>query len=566
VVETDGDRLYLLHQGALLALAAFPPATTALAERIAIEGTPLGMFVADRRALVVSTVYDGGELGGDPRCDTIGPPFPTSPLIEPWRDFSPTFPCQSSFVKLTLLDLTSTPARTVRELYVEGWYVAARRHGGRVRVVVQRDWGLPAGVPDPWERIWSPAPPSSEAELAARVDAWERTALAAIDASTLADWLPAERERVGGTLVERALTCEHARVPPAGQAGHGTSLVMGLDMSVDDAPVEDTLLLGSASQVYANGETLVLAHPEWQAEPLDGAGSRTALHVFALPADSLATVYRGSGFVPGTLLSQFAVDARGDVLRVATSFASGERQQNVTRVTTLRLENDALATLGATGDLAPGEQFLGARFLGDRAYLVTFLRVDPLFVVDLSDPAHPTVLGEVELPGFSEYLHPLDPQHLLTIGRAADDQGRTLGVALRIFDVGDDAAPRLTHEHLLPNDAWTPAETDHLAFTFDTRLGLLALPVNRYLPSDRATLQLLAIDAIAGIELRGTIDHGGAGIVPCAPPFESEGCATYTAMQRGLFIDDVVYSISTAKVQAHGLDDLATPLASVTLP
>jgi hypothetical protein len=235
----------------------------------------------------------------------------------------------------------------------------------------------------------------------------------------------------------------------------------------------------------------------------------------------------------------------------------------VTRVTTARIQDGALVTLGESPDIAPTEQLRAARFLGDRAYLVTFFQVDPLFVVDLADPAHPRALGTVELPGFSEYLQPLDAGHLLTIGRDVRD-GRLLGVALRLFDVADPTAPALTAEYVLPPDASTPAETDHLAFTYDA-LGLLALPVDRYEPGLRATLDVLAVDPAGAIDLRGTVDHGAAAFVPCPPPYEFEGCQTYESMLRGLFIGDAVYSLSTTTLQVHALDDLATPLATVRL-
>ena len=135
-------------------------------------------------------------------------------------------------------------------------------------------------------------------------------------------------------------------------------MIVGLDLASADAPLDDTLLLGDASQIYASGDTLVLAHPAWQAEPLGDADTRTALHVFALPANGGA-LYRGSGFVPGTLLSQFAIDVRDDVLRVATSFTTGTAFTTVTRVTTTRIEDGALVTLGQTGDLGRGEQLQG---------------------------------------------------------------------------------------------------------------------------------------------------------------------------------------------------------------
>jgi len=573
VVETDGTRIYLLQGEKLLVLNALPPAESTLVEQVPIEGWPLGMFVAGGRALVVSSVSDSGELGGDSLCGQIGAPFPRSERIDnPWFDFLPSSPssCAPPFVKVTLLDVTATPARTVRELYVEGSYVAARRHGSRARVIVERTWGTPADLTDPWQDIGTGGAPATEAELLARVDGWERRALATIDTSTLADWLPAARERVNGALVDRPLACDQAAVPPAGHVATGSTLVVGFDITTDDGPIADTLLLGSAAQIYANADTLVLAQWEWQAEPFDDAETRTALHAFTLAADALTPVYRGSGYVPGMLSSQFGLDVDGDVVRAATTFArtTDLGWRTVTRVTTARITDDGLVPLGASADLAPGESLRAVRFVGARAYLVTFLQIDPLFVVDLSDPTNVRTLGELELPGFSEYLHPLDPDHFLTIGRAGTAQGQTLGVALRLFDVSDPTAPRQTADYVLPIDASTPAEYDHLAFTLDASRGLLALPVTSYdgaSGNPRANLQLFDIDLIAGIDLRGVITHGDPGFVPCSYD-PSERCPAYETMRRALLIAGTVYSISNVQMHVHALDDLTTPLATVALP
>ena len=554
VVETDGERIYLLRDSELRVLPATPPEAMALGERVPIEGYALGMFVANGRALVVSAVTDDGTLGGDPRCDAIGMPFPTS---VGWS-------CASSFVKLTLLDLGATPARVAREIYVEGGYVAARRHDMRARVIVQRFWGAPPGVADPWETLNGRV---DEDDFRAGVDAWEAAAIATIDASALDTWLPGMRERIGGALVDRPLDCSAAHLAPPGHARQGTTLIVGMDLARDDGPLADTTLLGLASQIYANESTLVLAYPDWQAVPFGGATFRTALHLFSLPPQSLDATYLGSGFVPGELLSQFALDVRDDVVRVATYFWRALDGQPVTRVHTARLDDGELAIIGATGDMAPGETLQSARFLGDKAYLVTFLRVDPLFVVDLADPRSPRVLGEVEIPGFSEYLHPLDDRHLLTIG-----QGATGEVALQIFDVGDPTAPIRLHAYSLPREFSSPAQWNHLAFTYDRRLGLLALPLNSYSHSlgvqpDPPTLQLLAIDPVAGITLRGTVEHDPASPTMCSPPFDWEGgCFTYETMERGLFIGDVVYSIGNHEIRAYHVDDLRTSLAKLKLP
>jgi uncharacterized secreted protein with C-terminal beta-propeller domain len=144
----------------------------------------------------------------------------------------------------------------------------------------------------------------------------------------------------------------------------------------------------------------------------------------------------------------------------------------------------------------------------------------------------------------------------LTVGSAAG----TFAPAIRIFDVGDPAHPQLTAEYDLP-DGFTPAAGNHLAFVFDDTLGILALPFSG---SGRSSLFLLDVDAENGITLRGEI-HDDSFVAPCAPSFDFE-CFVDVQMERGLFIDDAVYAISTRHVQVLAVDDLTTPLATVTLP
>jgi uncharacterized secreted protein with C-terminal beta-propeller domain len=334
--------------------------------------------------------------------------------------------------------------------------------------------------------------------------------------------------------------------------------------------------LGGASQIYANASTLVLASSDWQPVATDDSRERTVLHAFDLPAGSLATVYRASGSVPGLLPSQFGIDARDDVVRVATTVTKPDISATASRVTTVRIGDDGtLSILGATPDLAPGERLVAARFLDDRGYLVTFRQIDPLFVVDVADPAHPAVLGQIELPGFSQYLHPLGDHHLLTVGQAAD----LSAPAVRIFDVGDAAHPQLTSEFTLP-PGFSPATSDHHAFVFDDTLGVLALPFSG---AERSSLFLLDVDPSRGITQRGEIHDDpfsvpcqpgfGNCVVPCAPPFEWEGCLVPCGgcfvdvqMERGVFIDDTVYAVSTRHVQVVPLDDVGAPIATVELP
>lgn len=551
VVDTDGTRLYVLHENELLVLPVTPPEALHVAERLPIEGAPIGTVIGDGRGVALSYVSDDGRLGGDSRCDRIGPPFPR-----------PGFrPCGSRFLKTTVLDSSASPTRVARELYIEGDYVGARRHDGRARVIVQRSWGVPSNVGDPWSALRSSSAFVNEDVFRRRVDDWKANALAAIEASTLDQWLPALRERVGSTFTEHPLACADVRVPPLGEAQHGATVIVDIDLAAVTAPIDVTTVLGAGSQVYADEETLVLAFPGWQPRPYGESATRTTLHVFALSTDRGATTYRGSGFVPGDVLSRFALDARNESVRVATQFARQLDGRNVTRVHVTHIEDDALAIVGAT-DIASGTPSHGARFFGAHAYIDSIFEADPLVVVDLADPRRPTVVGEIAIPGFSEYLRPIDADHLLTIS-----QEQFGDVALKLFEVEDPAAPRLVADEDLPEDSRAPAQWDHLAHTFDARHGLLALPLNvRFLDGSVATLQLYEIDPLVGIVPRGRVQHELPRSVPCVPPFEHRMCLTLETARRGVFIDDVVYSITDREVLARRASDPSLHVARVPLP
>ena len=163
-------------------------------------------------------------------------------------------------------------------------------------------------------------------------------------------------------------------------------------------------------------------------------------------------------------------------LRIATS--SGF---NGNYVTVLKNEGAALKIVGKVDDIAPGEDIKAVRFVGDRGYVVTFKKIDPLFVLDMSDPEDPVVTGELKVPGFSTYLHLLDREHLIGLGKDGDDQGAFAwfqGLKLSLFDVADSSTPKEDSSVTIGSrGTMSPAFDDHLAFTFDRETGLLALPL-----------------------------------------------------------------------------------------
>ena len=241
-------------------------------------------------------------------------------------------------------------------------------------------------------------------------------------------------------------------------------------------------------------------------------------------------------------------------------------------VSTMRLTGNALELVGSTPPLAEGERIFSARFLGDLGYIVTFRQVDPLFAIDLSDPANPTVLGELKIPGFSDYMHPLGEDHLLTIGRDVDEDTQIdRGTALQIFDVSDPTDPQLAHKALV-GEGFSEANHNHKAFNFysgsDSDRGLLAFPFVSYQGDFSSTLELWDV-SVDGLSRRGAVDHSDLVLTDCGGvPYPVEEfyqyCGYDPQITRGVFIDEYIYSISFGGVKVHSVDDLQNEVAAAT--
>jgi uncharacterized secreted protein with C-terminal beta-propeller domain len=224
---------------------------------------------------------------------------------------------------------------------------------------------------------------------------------------------------------------------------------------------------------------------------------------------------------------------------VATT-TSWEDQENAVYVL-----DDDLDEVGALEGLAPDERIYSARFIGDRLYLVTFLQMDPLFVIDLGDPTDPTVLGELEMPGVSTYLHPAGDDLLIGVGM----ENWTLKVAL--YDVSDPDEPKELGRYLSEASyTYSAAEYDHKAFLFDPTSGRLVLPVNSYQYHTDGSyaywqgFYVMEVGADTGVQLVGEIEHG-------------------TSCSRALIIGDTLYTISDLYVLANDLGTL-DPLGALT--
>jgi len=327
---------------------------------------------------------------------------------------------------------------------------------------------------------------------------------------------------------------------------------------------EANYLLSGGYALYASDEAFYLSYTDYQypeSPVIDDAtiNDDLTVRVALLPTGTERTVIHKitaqkgvtrlatTGFVPGTALNQFAFSEYDGNLRVATTTGNnwnGDNSQN-----NLYVLDGEMKTIGKLEGLAKGERIYSVRFVGERAYMVTFKQVDPLFVIDLVDPKKPTVLGKLKIPGFSSYLHPYSDSLLMGIGQDTTTvKGRTTttGLKVSLFDVSQVSRPREIDSVVIGGGASSSeALYNHKAFLFSKEKNLLVIPFQDY--DDQVTKQFSGAAVFSinekEINLRGKISHADQNV------WES-------SIQRSLYIDENLYTMSSKFLQSHELATL----------
>jgi hypothetical protein len=233
-----------------------------------------------------------------------------------------------------------------------------------------------------------------------------------------------------------------------------------------------------------------------------------------------------------------------------------------------------LKVTGQLDNIAPTEDIRSVRFDGDRGYLVTFKKTDPLFVLDLATPEKPKVLGELKIPGFSTYMHRIDRDHLLAIGYEADDHGDFAyfnGIQIQLFDVSKPTEPALLHKQVYgTRGSSSEALTDHLAFTYLKDSGVLTLPLTVCEGGGQGSYGKLSFSGVAVLDIGAQtgIHERGRFAEPLATP--SQACsdwwtASSSEVKRTVVLDEFVYAISDDHVRIQNLDDLGADVKLVEL-
>jgi uncharacterized secreted protein with C-terminal beta-propeller domain len=281
----------------------------------------------------------------------------------------------------------------------------------------------------------------------------------------------------------------------------------------------------------------------------------TVIHRVEL--DGLSISPKANGQVPGYANNQFAFDEFKGTLRLATtvsphwsSYNYDEKNMNTESENFVFTLDEDLNVLDSLDGIAPNENIYSTRFMGDKLYMVTFRQVDPFFVIDLSNPKDIKSLGKLKIPGFSRYLHPYDENHIIGLGRDATDMGRVQGLKISIFDVSDVTNPKeVAKWESVKQYSSSTAEYEHKAFLFDKEKNLLVIPAYSY-EWDNGVYDgyngALVFDIKAdSIEIRGLIDHS-----------KSTDNNWGAAVERSLFIDDMLYTKSYSLLRINALKDL----------
>jgi uncharacterized secreted protein with C-terminal beta-propeller domain len=562
IVKTDGTRIVTVANGVLSVVDAATGQRTGATRLADDTAFPTDLLLVGDKAIVFgsawiaeSTTDDGGDAA-------------RTGIWNPGRQLA----------TITEIDLSggADPILGVT-LRADGWYVTSRLTDGTVRVVLRSE---PTELPFVY--------PQSEAGE----DRAEEVNRAVVEESTLEDWLPSyELSAPDGAQIAEGLLapCEQVDAPTE-FAGFGTLSVLTFDTGATLGDGDAVSVLASGETVYASTDRLYVATNSY-IDPLvlerdpDGSAERwnedysTSIHAFDVAGADPAE-YLASGSVPGYLINQFAMSEQDGRLRAATTkgvpWSSADESESL--ITVLEQQGDALAAVGQVGDMGEGERIYSVRYAGDVAYVVTFRQTDPFYTVDLSDPTAPHVVGELEIPGFSSYLHPIGDGLVIGVGQDADEDGRTQGTKVSLFDVTDLAAPAEVATWTLPNSG-SAVEWDHHAFLWWPATKQLVLPVNQWSPSgDFAAgffgAVVLTVDR-SGITEVGRVEH--ESITPdaeeiCGKPMPIEdGAATGAGssepscvpsampdqIQRSLVIDGDLWTLGQYVLQANALADLA---------
>lgn len=478
IVKSDGNYIYVVSNKAIYIVKAYPPEDGKVVAKIAFEKTYYPeIYINKNRLVLIGTFYS----------------------VIAFAERGIEVPTMNSFVMVYDISDRRSPA-LVREVTIKGSVSGSRMIGDYVYIVSQKP-----------PLIYDYNIKDSRVELP----------------SYVCDGLT------------REVRPEEIYYVDSDAQQYSFITVISVNVMDENVPPShETFLAGASSAMYVSAENMYLAAQRNHIMRITSGiseGWRDETLVYRLGLKDGKITIEASGSVPGCVLNQYSMDEYNGYFRIATTKWTAEGSKNGLYVMNMKME-----IVGLLEDIAPGERIYSARFMGERCYLVTFKQVDPFFVIDLSEPSSPAILGYLKIPGYSSYLHPYDEDHIIGVGK----EGNNLKLAL--FDVSDVTTPKeLTKFSLNCTYSGSEALYDPKAFLFDRARQLLSIPVvwseskGEWKYVQGAYLFTLNLDE--GFVLKGVITHRSD---------------RDSGIRRILYIEDVIYTVSETQVCMSDLGTL----------
>ena len=513
IVQTDGDYLYSVSESRVVISDIRDPENMELASVVKFDGEtyPEKLFLSDGTLAVISSRFSLMETDDEAEMESFMP--------------------YSGLTVVSLYDVSSPDnPKLIREFGNEGSFNNARLSNGVLHYVSNV-------FPNYWILEEQP-----DIELRPRL----------FDSNKNEEFEP--------------LSYEDLTILPGTMEG-SYSVITSLNLETPASNEISTKgFLGGNEQLYMSEQSLYLTASAF--ETAEGEFGDTSLwvpqqadtEIFKFGLDGIAVEFVASARVRGSLLNQFSMDEFDGHFRLATTEGAAWEPASEPKNHLFILDGQ-LEQVGSVEDLAPSERIYSVRFMGSRAYMVTFRETDPLFAIDVSDPAAPEVLGELKIPGFSNYLHPLDENHLIGFGyetRIEPVKGGgeprivTGGMKLSLFDVSDMSDPKETDTEIIGGPGtYSALQYDHKALFRHEQQSLFGFPVSIYDGDGMEYIEFQAEGALLysitpqGIELAADLTQASD------QPYEDWN----TSVQRMAYAKDALYTVANAEIKSYRLSD-----------
>ena len=530
IVKNDGKHIYVVSNNKVFIIDAYPAENAKKLSTIDIGKSISDIFINKDKLVIFGgdsmpqRVYEGGEIEDEVTGNEEIQE--TSIAIEPGYDRGYYYEEEGSYIKIYDISNRKTP-KLDRSVSFDGNYFNSRMIGDYIYVIFNQYTNYYGNEPIPMPRVL-------EGEIIQETNA--------TDIYYFED------------VIRPQLFTRIVSVNTQNPSENFNSKVY---------------LMDNAQEIHVSQNNIYLTYNSW------GRNENTAIHKLSISNGQIE--HRAQGSAPGRILNQFSMDEYDNHFRIATTSGNMWSDNNPSQNNVYILDEN-LELTGKVEGIAPGESIYSARFMGGRAYLVTFKRVDPLFTLDLSDHSNPKILGKLKIPGYSDYLHPYDENHLIGIGKEVDESidadlvhsdnavyyTAIQGVKLAIFDITDIENPKEMYKEVIGDrGSDSLASTDHRAFLFNREKNLLVVPIllaelNEGQPKSQEgdfTFQGAYVYDISlenGFQLKGRVGHASQDdLLKSGYNFYSNA-----EVLRSLYMDSTLYTISNTMIKANNLNTM----------